>query len=91
MADGIQSVVDAVAPKTTTLAIGAEIPGEQFAALAAAMFKLGDDIFNVLNTPAMLVMRQRQDIQAVLNQMDSDLAQAQKTGDVTQVDRDSSG
>ena len=67
------------------------LPGEQFAAAAAALFKLGDTIFATLNSKEMLALRQSQDIQAALEAMDQDLADAKKTGDISQIDKDSSG
>lgn len=74
-----------------SLTIGAGLPGEQFAMALASVFKMGDDIFNTLNSPQMLALRQRQDIANLLNKMDSDLATAHKTGDVSQIDKESSG
>lgn len=43
----------------------------------AAIFKAGDDLFNVLNSPAALALRQQQDIQDALAAMDGTLKQAQ--------------
>lgn len=64
--------------------------GEVAQALAA-VFKLGDTILTIINSPAMQAARQRADVQAILTQWDDDLKQAQKTGDLTQIDKEASG
>jgi hypothetical protein len=77
--------------ETPSISVGAALPGEQFAAAAAALFKAGDDIFNILNSPTMLALRQTADIQDALNKMDADLAAAKKTGDLTTINQEASG
>lgn len=57
----------------------------------AQMFKLGDAIFETLNSGPMLAARQRSDIQEALAKMDTDLATAQKTGDISTIDKEASG
>jgi hypothetical protein len=57
----------------------------------AAVFKMGDDIFNVLNSPAMLEARKSAAVQAELLKLDADLATAQKTGDLTEINKEASG
>lgn len=61
----------------TNISVGAAIPGEQFAAAAAAIFKFADSIFLTLNSPEMLALRQREDIQALLQASDDTLKAAQ--------------
>jgi hypothetical protein len=90
MATGVVSVVDKIAP-TPTLSIGAEFPGEEFAAALAAIFNFSDKLLTVLDSPVMLAARKNADVQAALARMDADLSRAQQTGDIAQVDKDSSG
>ena len=61
----------------STLSVGAALPGEQFAVAAASLFKLADTIFSTMNTPEMLLLRQREDIQKELARMDATLKDAQ--------------
>jgi hypothetical protein len=73
------------------LTLGIVTDAGEFAQAAAALFKLGDTIFSTLNTPQMLALRQSAAIQAELAKMDATLAQAQKTGDLTELNREASG
>lgn len=57
----------------------------------AALFKLADGIVIMLNSPQMLAARKNADVHAALERMDQDLKDAQRTGDLTQADRDASG
>jgi hypothetical protein len=67
------------------------LPGEQYAAALAAMFKFGDTLVTILNSPAMIAARNSADVQTALSKMDSDLAEARKTGDLSEIDKESSG
>jgi hypothetical protein len=89
----LDTVVGDLAPKVPVsgISVSAITDVGAVAEALAAVFKLADSIFEVVNTPAMVAARQRVDVQAILNEWDSDLLVAQKTGDVAQVDRDSSG
>lgn len=60
-----------------TLAIGVTTDVGNIANALAAVFKLGDSIFETLNSPQMLAARQRADVQAALAAMDQTLKQAQ--------------
>jgi hypothetical protein len=75
----------------TSVAVGASLPGEQFAVAIAAIFKAADDIFLVMNSPTMLALRRSADIQAILQDDDADLKKAQTTSDITIIDKESSG
>ena len=64
--------------------------GEVAQALAA-VFKLGDNLLTILNSPVLQAARQRADVQAAILAMDEDLKQAQLTHDLTKIDADASG
>jgi len=74
--------------QTLSIGITSDV-GDVALALAAAL-KAFDDLFSVFNSPQMLAARKNVDIQALLLKMDNDLKQAQKTGDFSQVDKESS-
>lgn len=57
----------------------------------AGFFKAADTIISAVNTPAMIAARQSAEVQAELSKMDADLVAARKSGDFSQVDKDSSG
>ena len=57
----------------------------------ASIFKLGDAIFETLNSPQMLAARQRADVQAILVKMDADLKSAQAMGNLAKLDAEVSG
>jgi hypothetical protein len=67
------------------------LPGDAEAQAIAAIFKAADDLFTILNSPTALALRQRQDIQAILQKWDQDAQNAHKTGDLTTVNQESSG
>lgn len=73
------------------LTIGIVTDAGEFAQAVAAVFKMGDDIFNALNSPQMLALRQSAAIQAELAKMDQTLIEAQKTGDLTELNKEASG
>lgn len=55
----------------------------------AALFKAGDDLFNILNSPNMLAARQNAAVQAALDKITSDAnAALQPGGDLTEVEKD---
>jgi hypothetical protein len=91
MADGVESIIDKVAPASPSLSVGVQIPGEEFAAALAAVFNFSDKLVTMLNTPAMLAARNKADVQALLQKMDADLLEAQKTGNISKIDKESSG
>lgn len=74
-----------------TIAVGAVTDVGAVAQALASIFKMGDDIFNVLNSPIMLEARKNADVQAVLLRWDQNLKEAQTTGNLTTVDKESSG
>lgn len=74
-----------------TIAIGAVTDVGAIAQALAAVFKMGDDIFQVLNSPPMLLARKNADVQAILERWDNDLKEAQATGYLKAVDTESSG
>ena len=76
---------------TPSVTVGAALPGEGYAQALAAIFKAGDDLLNILNSPQMLALRQSQDIQGALSRMDADLKAAQVSGDISTIDTEASG
>jgi hypothetical protein len=90
-ADTIAQALVPTSPLAGGVTLNAVTDVGAIAEALAAVFKLADSIFAVVNTPVMVAARNRVDVQAILNEWDSDLEHAQKTGDVSQVDRDSSG
>lgn len=77
----------------TDLGVGVSIQSDvgAIASALAALFKLADSIVTTLNSPQMLAARKNADVQACLERMDQDLEDAQRTGDLTKVDQESSG
>lgn len=57
----------------------------------ATFFKLADGIIAVIDSPAMVAARQSAAVQAALEKMDTDLRNAQKTGDLTEINTEASG
>jgi hypothetical protein len=93
MSDGPASVLDKLVPQSPSVMIGAALPGDQEAMAVAMVFKFADALFETLNSAPMLALRQRQDIQNLLQDEDADLKAAQ-AGDVNaqkRVDQESSG
>lgn len=74
-----------------TLGIGITTDVGSVANALAAIFKIADSLFETLNSPAMLAARKGMAVQAALTKMDNDLVQAQKTGDISQIDKEASG
>lgn len=78
--------------ETTAAALASDlVPGEQYAAALANIFKAADDFFMVLNSPAALKARQSADVQAILGKWDADLKAAQATGNLAAIDQEASG
>jgi hypothetical protein len=84
-------MADASATPAQTLGIGITTDVGAVANALAAIFKMGDAIFEALNSPQVLALRQSQDVQNALAKMDADLAAAQKTGDISVIDKEASG
>lgn len=77
MASRKNDMSDPAATPSQTLSIGITTDVGDVANALAAIFKMGDAIFETLNSPAILALRQRQDIQDALAGMDQTLKQAQ--------------
>lgn len=93
MSNGAASVLDKLVPQAPSVMIGAALPGDQEAMAVAMVFKFADALFETLNSAPMLALRQRQDIQALLQDEDTDLKAAQAGDKAAQarVDAESSG
>lgn len=69
-----------MATTPTTLSVGVTSDVGAVANALASVFKLGDAIFEALNSPQMLALRQTQEIQALLQASDV-TAKAAEAGD----------